>query len=65
MLQAVGMFDGANGTVRERVASFAVGRENPNGPLASTEHYVVMDEFCGFAWHELTRELVTTGGSGR
>jgi hypothetical protein len=65
MVQSVGMFDAANGSVHERLMAFAQGRVDPNGPLPEKMHVVVMDRFVGFAWHELTAELLVNGGFGR
>jgi hypothetical protein len=65
MMQAVGMFDAANGSVRQQLAQFAAGREDPNAPLAGQQHFVVMDNFNAFAWHELAKELLRPGEFGR
>jgi hypothetical protein len=57
-LQSVGMFDAANGSVRRAVLDYAVGRNDPTGPLGSKEYFVSMDRYCGFAYHALIAELV-------
>jgi hypothetical protein len=57
-LQSVGMFDSANGSVRQSVLDFAVGRNDPQGPLGSKEYFVNMDRYCAFAYHALITELV-------
>src|SRR4051812_40445695 len=49
VVQAVGMFDAANGTVRDRLHAYAAGRHDPIGPLGEKEYYVNMDRYCGFA----------------
>ena len=56
--QSVGMFDAANGTVRERLNAYATGRNDPNGPLAQREYLLCMDRYCGFVYHELIGELI-------
>jgi hypothetical protein len=57
-LQSVGMFDAANGTVRQAVLDYAVGRNDPQGPLGPKEYFVSMDRYCGFAYHALITDLV-------
>jgi len=56
--QAVGIFDAANGTVRNRVAAYATGRNDPHGPLGEREYFVNMDRYCGFVYHELILDLL-------
>jgi hypothetical protein len=56
--QSVGMFDAANGTVRDRLNAFAAGRNDPNGPLAQREYLLCMDRYCGFVYHELIQDLL-------
>lgn len=58
MVQAVGMFDAANGSVRERAASYVAGRMDPNAPIGYRAIYLDMDRFCGFAYHELLTRLL-------
>jgi hypothetical protein len=57
-LQSVGMFDAANGSVRQAVLDYAVGRNDPQGPLGPKEYFVNMDRYCAFAYHALIAELV-------
>lgn len=57
-LQAVGMFDAANGTTRDALNFYASGRHDPVGPLGAREYMVSMDRFCGFAYFVLTRDLI-------
>lgn len=57
-VQAVAMFDAANGSVREQLAAYAAGRHEPKGPLGVKEYLVNMDRYCGFVYHSLTRELL-------
>ena len=56
--QSVGMFDAANGTVRERLNDYAAGRNDPNGPLGQREYLLNMDRYCGFVYHELIHDLL-------
>jgi hypothetical protein len=63
-LQSVGMFDAANGSVRKAVLDYAVGRNDPTGPLGSKEYFVSMDRYCGFAYHALIAELVERAADG-
>jgi hypothetical protein len=57
-VQSVGMFDAANGTVREALAQYARGRNDPVGPLGAKEYLVSMERYCGFVYHELIGELL-------
>jgi hypothetical protein len=58
MTQVVDIYDASDGTVRDRVAAYAKGRTNPNGPLSATEITVTMDRYCGFAYHELLTTML-------
>ena len=57
-LQSVGMFDAANGTTRAAVLKYATGRNDPVGPLGAREYFLSMDRYCGFAYHELIKDLL-------
>ena len=57
-LQAVGMYDAANGSVRDAVNDYARGRCDPAGPLGNREYLTCMDKFCGFAYASLTGNLL-------
>jgi hypothetical protein len=57
-VQAVGIFDAANGSTREALWHYAEGRNDPIGPLGTKEYLVSMDRYCGFAYFKLSRELV-------
>jgi hypothetical protein len=57
-LQAVGMYDAANGTVREALLAYAAGRNDPGGALKSKEYFVSIDRYAGFAYHELIEDLL-------
>ena len=56
--QSVGVFDAANGSVRDRLTSYAQGRHDPLGPLGTREYILNMDRYCGFVYHELIAELL-------
>lgn len=53
MAQVVDLYDASDGTVRDRVAAYAKGRTDPNGPLGAQEITVSMDRYCAFGYHEL------------
>jgi hypothetical protein len=57
-IQVVGMFDSANGSVRDAVWTYAKGRNDPTGPLGTKEYLVNMDRYCGFVYHSLIADLV-------
>jgi len=57
-VQAVGMFDAANGTVRDALLGYARGRHDPIGPLGPREYLVNMDRYVGFAFHTLVGDLL-------
>ena len=58
-VQAVGMYDAANGSVRQALFEYAQGRNDPVGPLGSKEYFVSMDRYCGFVYHSLIGELTS------
>ncbi len=58
MTQVVDLYDDSDGTVRDRVAAYAKGRTDPNGPLSATEITMTMDRYCGFAYHELLATML-------
>lgn len=57
-LQSVGMFDAANGSVREALFAYAKGRNDPLGPMGAKEYLVSMDRYCGFVYQSLTGDLL-------
>ncbi|HSU69204.1 MAG TPA: hypothetical protein VLJ39_20130 [Tepidisphaeraceae bacterium] len=61
--QSVGMFDAANGTVRERLVGYASGRNDPVGPLGNREYLLNMDRYSGFVYHELILDLLRSMNS--
>ncbi len=58
VIQAVGMFDAANGSVREAVNAYATGRNDPVGPMGAKEYLASIDRYCGFVYHELIVQVV-------
>jgi hypothetical protein len=58
LVQAKGIFDAADGSVRDRVNAFAAGRVDPNGPLGTREMYLDMDRYSAFVYHELITQLL-------
>jgi hypothetical protein len=57
-LQAVGMYDSANGSVRADLLEYAAGRNDPTGPMKSKEYLVSIDRYAGFAYHMLIEDLL-------
>jgi hypothetical protein len=57
-IQVVGMYDSANGSVRDAVLTYAKGRNDPRGPMGSKEYFVNMDRYCGFVYHALIADLI-------
>ena len=57
-LQVVGMFDAANGSVRQALFDYAKGRNDPAGPYGAKEYLVSMDRYSGFVYHELIAEMM-------
>ena len=57
-LQVADMYDGANGSVRQKLTDYAAGRFDPKGPLRAKEYLVSMDRFAGFAYHDLIVTLL-------
>jgi len=60
IIQSVGMFDAANGSVRQRLTLYAKGRNDPTGPLGEKEYLLHMDRYCGFAYSELIDQLLVS-----
>jgi hypothetical protein len=63
-VQAVGMFDAANGTVREALNGYARGRHDPVGPMGPREYLLNMDRYTGFAYHTLVGDLLRAEARG-
>jgi hypothetical protein len=61
--QVVGMFDAANGSTREDLWLYAEGRNDPQGPMGPKEYVESMDRYCGFAYHQLIRDLLHRVGN--
>lgn len=64
-VQSVGVFDAANGSVREALFAYAAGRNDPVGPLGAKEYLVSMERYCGFVYHELIGELLVAARPGK
>ena len=63
--QVVGMYDSANGSIRQAVQAFARGRHEPAGPMGEREYFANMDRFCGIAYYQLTESLLVRLANGR
>lgn len=59
LVQVTGMWDAANGSVREAVKTYAAGRHDPLGPMGEREYLLSMDRYCGFVYHELITSLLS------
>jgi hypothetical protein len=57
-VQAVGMFDAANGTVRADVMQYAAGRNDPAGAYRERSYLVDMDRYAGFVYHRLLQAMM-------
>ena len=64
-VQSVGVFDAANGSVREALLLYAQGRSDPVGPMGAKEYLASMERYCGFVYHELIEELLEAPRPGR
>jgi hypothetical protein len=58
LVQVVGMYDAASGSVREKLLVYADGRNDPVGPLGAKEYLVSSDRFAGFVYHDLIEQLL-------
>lgn len=56
-IQAARLFDAASGSTRDRLKVYAMGRNDPAGPLGEREFYLNMDRYSAFVWHELIDEV--------
>lgn len=56
--QSAGMFDAANGSVRESALQYAAGRADPVGPYGSHEIFVDSDKYAAFAYRRLTEAVL-------
>jgi len=57
-VQSVGMFDAANGSVRDALLIYASGRNDPAGPMGAKEYVASVDRYCGFVYHELIVQVM-------
>jgi len=64
-LQAVGMYDAANGTTRGALQAYASGRHDPLGPMGTKEYLASMDRYCGFVYAQLTADLLRQAREAR
>lgn len=60
LMQAVGMFDAANGSVLQQVKIYAAGRYDPQSPMGDREYLLAMDRYCGFVYHQLIADLLNS-----
>ena len=65
LVQVVGMYDAANGSVRAAVFRYAEGRNDPQGPFGAREYFMSMDRYCGFVYHVLIIDLLNSPGFRR
>jgi hypothetical protein len=57
-IQVVGMYDAANGSVRDAVLRYARGRNDPTGPMGANEYFVCMDRYSEFVYHTLIEQMI-------
>lgn len=60
LVQAVGMFDAANGSVLQQVKIYAAGRYDPQSPMGDREYLLSMDRYCGFVYHQLIADVLNS-----
>ena len=65
LVQVVGMYDAANGSVRAALFHYAEGRNDPLGPFGAKEYLMSMDRYCGFVYHVLILDLLNSPGFRR
>ena len=63
--QVVGMYDSANGSVRDAVIAYASGRHEPEGPMGVNEYFSSMDRYCSFGYYTLLDSLLVQLRNGR
>jgi hypothetical protein len=61
--QSVGMFDAANGSVRDKLSEYARGRNDPQGPMGQREYLMNMDRYSGFVYYQLILDLLRSMNS--
>ena len=57
-VQATGVFDAANGSIRAALADYAEGRYDPRGPAAEREYLLSADRYSGWVYFELLQDLI-------
>lgn len=55
---AVGMFDAADGSTRQRLLDYARGRNDPNGPMGEKIYLQSIDLYAGFVYRALLEDLL-------
>ena len=58
-LQTIGVFDASNGSTRTDLQRYAMGRNDPVGPLKDRAYLLEMDRYAGFVYHSLIEEMLT------
>jgi hypothetical protein len=58
IMQVVGIYDASVGSIREKLAEYADGRNDPVGPMGAKEYLLSMDRYCGFVYHDLIEQLL-------
>ncbi len=58
LVQAVGIFDAAQGSVRIEALDYSKGRSDPNAPMGERIVFMSMDRYCGFVYHELIADVI-------
>ncbi len=64
MVQAVGIYDADDGTVRHDAMSYATGRTDPNGPMGEKIVFASMDQYSGFVYHQLLGQVLADYSQG-
>jgi hypothetical protein len=59
-VQAVGMFDATDGSVRRALYAYARGRNGPASPFAADEWLLSMDRYCAFVYQAMLKELMAS-----
>jgi len=65
LLQVVDNFDASNGSVRNRLQMYAMGRNDPESPLGARIYLLEMDRYAQFVYHSLLTELLRKPGVRR
>ena len=57
-VQATGVFDATNGSIRAAVFEYAYGRYDPYAASARREYLLSADRYCGWVYNELLGDLI-------